>query len=125
MGISESVIFSGFQPYARIPQFVGAANIAVFPHSGGLAIYEYMACGKPIVKLRSERSDMLEHLKSGYLVENKTPEEFARAIIRVFADRKLSIKMGRNARRLAVEKYDWESIVDRYLEALKNTMHMK
>lgn len=125
LGISESVIFPGFQPYARILQFIGAANIAVFPHSRGIVIREYMACGKPIVKLRSETTDILEHLKSGFLVKNRKPEEFAKGIIRVFADRKLSTEMGRNARRLAVENYDWERLADRYLEVLKNSMHMR
>jgi len=120
LGISNSVIFTGFQPHERIPSFIGAADVTVFPHPSGIAVHEYMACGKAVVKLKEEAGDVLEHLESGYLVENRSPEEFAEGILNILSDRELAVKLGRNARKLAVEKYDWEHLTDKYLEVLQN-----
>jgi len=120
LGNSDSIIFTGFQPYERIPNFIGAADVAVFPHPSGIAVHEYMACEKPIVKPRLETGDVLEHLESGFLVENRTPENFAGGILTLLSDRGLSNKLRMNARKLAVEKYDWETLTDRYLEVLKS-----
>jgi len=120
LGNSDWIIFTGFQPYERIPNFVGAADVTVFPHPSGIAVHEYMACGKPIVKVRAEMGDVLEHLKSGFLVERRTPENFAKGILTLLSDRGLSNKLGVNARKLAVEKYDWETLTERYLEVLKS-----
>lgn len=119
-GVSDSVIFAGFQPYERIPHLVGAADVTVFPHSEGLAVCEYMACGKPIVKPKEETGDMLEHLKSGFLLEDRTPRSFAEGIIEILHNRSLAAKLGNNARSLAVGKYDWESLTDRYVRVLQN-----
>jgi len=118
--LSGSVIFTGFQPYEMIPHFIGAADVAVFPHSEGLAVCEYMACGKPIVKPKEETGDMLEHLRSGFLIEDRMPESFAGGIIEMLGNRQLAEKLGNNARSLAVEKYDWEFLTDRYIRVLQN-----
>jgi len=118
--LSDSVIFAGYQPYGRIPDFMGAADVAVFPHPQGLAVCEYMACGKPIVKPKEETGDMLEHLKSGFLIEDRTPQSFAGGIIEMLRNRKLAARLGYNARSLAVEKYDWEFLADRYVRVLQS-----
>jgi len=120
LGISDSVILAGFQPYDRVPHFIGAADVTVFPHSEGLAIFEYMACGKPIVKPREKVGDTLRHLESGFLLEDRRPRSYAEAIIQVLHDEQLAERLGSNARSLAVEKYDWEPLAESYLHALQS-----
>lgn len=120
LGVSDSVVFAGFQPYERIPHFIGAADVVVFPHSQGIAIFEYMACGKPIVKPKEKAGDILEHLQTGFLLEDRTPRSFAEGIIEILHNKRLASKLGNNARSLAVEKYDWEFLVDNYLRVLQN-----
>jgi len=120
LGVSDSVILVGFQPYERVPHFIGAADVTVFPHTEGIAVCEYMACGKPIVKPKDEAGDMLEHLESGFLLEDRTPRSFARGIIEILQNRSLASRLGSNARSQAVEKYDWELLADSYLHVLQN-----
>jgi len=118
--VSESTIFAGFQPYERIPHLIGAADVAVFPHPEGIAVCEYMACGKPIVKPRGRVVDMLEHLESGFLTKDHTPRSFAEGIIEMLRNRRLAAKLGNNARRIAVEKHDWEFLADKYVRVLQS-----
>lgn len=120
LGVSDSIILTGFQPYERIPHFIGAADVAVFPHSEGLAVFEYMACGKPIVKPKGEAGDILEHLENSFLIEDRTPRSFAEGIIKILRNKRLAAKLGNNARTLAVEKYDWEFLADKYIRVLEN-----
>lgn len=117
LGIADSVTFAGFQPHKSVPNFIGAADVAVFTHPEGIALHEYMACGKPIVKPRLSVGDGLEHLNSGYLVDDLDPKEFAEGILTLLFDEALAKRMGSNARALAA-KYEWESIADTYLMVL-------
>ena len=120
MGLSDSVIFAGFQPYDSIPQFVGAADVAVFPHTAGLAVYEYMASGKPLVKPKERVGEVLDHLESGFLLEDRTSRSFAEGILEILHNKQLAARIGGNARRLAVQKYDWEILADEYTRVLQN-----
>ena len=125
LGLQDSIVFAGFQPHNVIPQLINAADVAVCPYYSGLKVYEYMACGKPIVKPRARRNEILEHMESAFLVKERTPQEFARGMMRVSSDEQLSEKMGKNARKLAVENYDWELIVDNYLETLQKVIYTR
>ena len=55
--IEEAVIFTGFLPPEEIPAITSPSTLCVFslPNDGALAIYEYLACAKPLVLPRGGR----------------------------------------------------------------------
>lgn len=79
-----------------------------------LKILEAMAYGVPLVttSIGCEGID-LKHNESALIAD--TPEEFARAVIRLLNNAELATSLALNATRLAAEKYDWDSIGEQLL----------
>jgi len=126
-GVDDSVVFTGFKKPEEIPSFISAADICVFPlpDSSALAIYEYMACGKPAVVPGESNEKM--GIKDDLIpsdciarVEN-SPQGFAEAINRLLADSGLRERIGRKARKFA-ESFDWNELTSRYETALKSVV---
>jgi glycosyltransferase involved in cell wall biosynthesis len=105
------------------PHIERATAVVVPLRIGGgtrLKIVEAMAKGKPIISTRlgAEGIDVV-HEESALLADE--PADFAAQVERVLADPELGARLGRNARRLAEERYSWRSIVvglERFYEAL-------
>ena len=75
-----------------------------------------MACGKPVISTKvGAIPEIVDHGKTGFLVEPKNPKQIAEAILKLASDEKLRSKLGSEGRRKAREKYDWDIIVDKYL----------
>ncbi|TET77409.1 MAG: glycosyltransferase family 1 protein [Candidatus Cloacimonadota bacterium] len=58
--IEVAVIFTGFLPDEEIPEIINLSDICVYPlpNDGALAIFEYMACAKPMVLPRGGTKKM-------------------------------------------------------------------
>ncbi len=119
-GLSDSVILIGAVSHDSIPALLSMADVTVSPYpslaakDGGtgtpLKIFEYMAAGKPVVASATDQaSSVIRNDENGFLVEPDNPVAFGQAIIRILSDQDLQIRLGRNARKLAVEKYSWEN----------------
>jgi len=72
-----------------VPEYINASNVCVVPkiplksgHSP-LKLYEYMACGKPVVASRISGFEILEQNNAGILVEPENPEKLAKAILKL------------------------------------------
>lgn len=124
LGVDDSVVFTGFKKPEEIPAFIASADICVFPlpDSSALAIYEYMACGKPaVVPVDSgEKMGINNDLIPSDCIARaeNSPQGFAEAINRLLADSGLRERIGRNARKFA-ESFDWNDLASRYETALK------
>lgn len=106
-GLSDTVKLLGYRN--DIASIYEAADILVFPsHREGLsaALMEAMAKGLPVVasKIRGN-VDLIEEGKGGYLVDSRKPEEFAKALTKLCADKECCGKMGEHNRR-AVAPFD-------------------
>jgi glycosyltransferase involved in cell wall biosynthesis len=60
-------------------------------------------------------SEIIQDGVNGILCEPNA-ESLANGIIRLLSDKTLREKIGEEARKLMVEKFDWELVVDQYLE---------
>ena len=102
LGLERRVRFVAPQPHERLVTWYRAADVCVVPsqaESFGLVALEAAACGTPVVAsdvggLRS----LVDHGKTGYLVEQRDPAEFARAIERVLAGNTVALRAGAIAR---------------------------
>lgn len=109
-----------------IRQHVAQAEVVIIPiRVGGgtrLKILDAFACGKAIVTTRVG-CEGLAVTDGVHLLMADRAEDFAGAVLRVCRDPELRDTLGRNARRLAEEKYSWDSIgagLNRHYERLVN-----
>lgn len=112
------------------PVFMQSHEILVVPLlSGGgmrLKIVEAMALGMPIVSTRIGAEGIAVRDGESILFA-ETPEEFVEKIGMLLANPELKKRLGEEARRIALERYTWESIATqqiRFYESLlasKNT----
>jgi alpha-maltose-1-phosphate synthase len=88
----------------------------------GLAAIESMASGTPVICSRlGGLAEVVRHGETGFLVEPGDPAELRDRIATVLADRRLARRLGEGARRLAVEKFTWQSCAQRCLAAYPPT----
>ena len=101
---------SNVRPYLR------AATAFVFPSwAEGLpnALLEAMAMGLPCVASDiAPIASMLTHGEEGLLVAVKSPEDLARALLRVLKESALAARLGRAARKRVEAEFSLEHVVD-------------
>jgi len=108
-----SIMFTGFVD-DPVP-FIQRAAVCVAPIlSGGgtkLKVLEAMAVGKAIVSTSIGVEGIEGEDREHFLVAD-TPEAFSSSVVSVMNDYALRERLGENARKRSMEKYDWEAICD-------------
>jgi glycosyltransferase involved in cell wall biosynthesis len=119
-GLGGSFRFTGMVSHDSLPKLIGGADVLVAPfeemkgirYQSNVKVFEYMACGKPVVATRvGELDRVLEGC--GVIVPPGDSSALAKAIVGIRADAKSSSEMGRNARRKAEAEYDWKILAER------------
>ena len=83
----------------------------------GLKALQYMAIGIPVVATDIGTSkDIISHMESGCLVSTK--EDWVSALKQLIDDNHLREKIGKNARKVVVERYSLNAIKKKYFEVL-------
>ncbi|MEM3906770.1 glycosyltransferase family 4 protein [Saccharolobus sp.] len=126
-GLEKNVVFKGCVERDKLPSLLGSAQLYVLPSlKEGMpyALLEAMSCGLPVVGSNIPGiNDVIINGENGFLVPVKNSEALADAILTLLSDAKLRRKLGQNARKLIVEKYDWNKIVEKvekvYYEAIR------
>ena len=125
-GMSDNFIFTGAVPYEEVPKYINACDVCVVykkPLKSGyspLKLYEYIACGKPVVASRISGFEILEENNAGILVEPENTKELAKAIIKLLKNEKLREEMGKNGREYVVKYHSWESIARKVAKVCKD-----
>jgi glycosyltransferase involved in cell wall biosynthesis len=129
----DGVTLTGPLPHERIAACLAAADIGVAPfdlaahpvlahefHWSPLKVFEYMACGLPVVVPRIERlAEIVRDGREGVVYEGSGPIALASALERL-TDRSLRTRLGSAARARAVEHFSWRhhcQALDRALRA--------
>ncbi len=116
----EKIIFLGMRPYKEIPFLINIADICVAPFINErnrktgvspLKIFEYMACGKPVVSSRIEGLEFIEKEYAGQLAEPDDAVSLANALQGLLTNTEIRIEMGRRSLEIAREKFSWDSRV--------------
>lgn len=103
-------------PYGRLSAFLGDASVLVIPHPAGpymdastpVKLFDSMAAGRPLaVTPRFETRKIVEACRSGLVAASDSPDDLAEAILKLLRSESLRRELGENARRCAVEQYDW------------------
>jgi len=110
IGVSDEIIFTGGVSYEIVPLYINMADVCVAPFIrvrneriglSPLKIYEYLACGKPVVASDIKGiGDLLRNSNAGIAVTPEDPVELANAIIKLLKDEKLRELMGKKRKRI-------------------------
>jgi len=128
--LGRKILFTGFVPDEKLPQYYNLSNIIVLPsvdksEAFGITLIEAMACGKPVVasNLPGVRT-VVEDGKNGFLVNMRNPADIAAKIDIILRSDEMAKAMGQTGRKKAVEKYSWSKIISQ-VEELYNQLAIK
>ncbi len=127
-GVASRIEFIGAVPHSSIPDYLSQAKVAVLPNishgpsqfSSPLKLFEYMACGIPIVA--SDIPVFREILTDGrnaILFEPDNPESLANSIKRIVDTPELAAKLVSNAKKEA-GSYTYERRAEKILDVIKD-----
>jgi glycosyltransferase involved in cell wall biosynthesis len=99
------------------PALLAACDVLVMPsghESFGIVYLEAWASGKPVIGARiGAVPAVIDEGRDGLLVEHQDPDDLAKAILVLINDPELRERMGAAGRAKLLEKYTWDSVVDR------------
>jgi D-inositol-3-phosphate glycosyltransferase len=110
LGVDARVRFVEPQPHELLSSYYRAADVCVVPsrsESFGLVALEASACGTPVVASAvGGLTTLVEHGRTGYLVDGSTPDRFARAVSQILDDPRLAERLSLAAVARA-RRYTW------------------
>ena len=125
LGLSDYFIFTGMVDHEQIPIYINIADICVLPKrklkSGysPIKLYEYMACGKPIISSQAEGLEFIEEEGIGRVIDPENTVSFKEALKDLIQDQKKREAMGERALFIARKRFDWEIKVIEIEKVLK------
>jgi D-inositol-3-phosphate glycosyltransferase len=116
LGLGEQVRFVDPQPHHLLSTYYRSADVVLVPsrsESFGLVALEAAACGVPVVAAAvGGLRTLVEHGRTGFLVEGRDPEAFAWHVERLAGDAGLRAAMGATAAQRA-RGYTWSTAAAR------------
>ena len=114
LGVSDRVMFAGYVSHDDLPAYLKISDIFVRPsliEGMGNAFIEAFAAGVPVIGTPvGGIPDFLTDGETGLFCEVQDPVSIVEAVKLYTDDASLRSHVIENARRLAVERYDWSLI---------------
>ncbi len=118
LGIEEHVIFLGRRD--NVSALLRMADICVMPSlSEGMsnAILEYMAAGKPVIATDvGGNSELVEHNKTGLLIEKENITQLKDAILFLINHPDKRIEMGKAGYLKALREFSMQKMISKYID---------
>ncbi|KAB7517976.1 glycosyltransferase family 4 protein [Halosegnis rubeus] len=124
-GIKDSVTFTGFVEHELINQYICACNAlygVVDPDHWGspMKVYEYLACGRPVIAFNSDELKFIETQDMGSLVSEMSVNNVVQATEKIINHSKEKrLDMGANGREYIVNHRTWDALADRIVGRLR------
>ena len=132
LSIGQRVIFTGKIRREKVPLYINNSDICVAPFDSErnkvtglspLKVFDYMACGKPIIATDvGGLGKLIEKYSVGIVISPGNPVELAEAILHLTSDKELQEKLGRAGREIAVGKFSWQEISRKVEKVCKSTL---
>ena len=110
LDLGDRVVFVPPQPHELLSTYYRAADVCLVPsrsESFGLVALEAAACGIPVVASDvGGLSSLIDHGRTGYLVEDPAPEAFAGWVRQILAEPLLAERLGSGAV-MRARRYTW------------------
>jgi len=120
LGLGKNVVLPGWIPHADVPGVLCACDIGAMTlratlnhdHYLSFKLFEYWGCGKPVVVTKLKAiGEIARDGENALVVRTGDVEGFARAFLRLLADKDLAAHLGHAGRELVVREYDWREIM--------------
>lgn len=122
-GVAGETAFLGAVPEPELVRLYQEADVFLFPNapqSWGLAPFEAMACGTPVVVSRGAgASEVLTHRRNALLVDPYAPSQIAEAIDDLRRDGALWEALHTEGRRFVEENIRWDLFAGRLRESFR------
>ncbi len=126
----EEVKFVGAVPHSEVPYYLSACDILLAPYifiegsedffASPAKIPEYIAVAKGVIASDIPQvREILEDNKTALLVRPGNTDDLLRGILRLYRDKNLRERLGREARKEVVRNYTWTKHVDKILNCFE------
>lgn len=121
-GLSASFVFTGQVPYDEVPLHIAATKVCVAPFladrgdASPLKLFDYLACGRPVVASAiPPLHDLLSRAQGIASVPPEEAEALAKEIIRLLEDEEAARRLGEQGRQWVLEAHSWQAAAERLL----------
>ncbi|MBI2079561.1 glycosyltransferase family 4 protein [Candidatus Micrarchaeota archaeon] len=101
----------------ELAELYNAIDIFVLPslyEPFGVALVEAMACGKPVIGTNvGGIPEVIRNRRNGLIVDAKSPDSTARAIVDCLENEKVCRSLGENARKTVLKRFTWDLVAKR------------
>lgn len=128
-GLDEKVIFTGFQPFEKVPTYIHLSSVCLIPHISTPhiettmpnKIFQFMILGRPVV-VSSTRPMMriVNDAECGLIFKERNAQSLAEIIIQL-EDEDLRRRLGENGRQAVEDRYNWQKTVRALLNLYRKT----
>lgn len=128
LSLERNVVFLGIQSHTELIKLYQESSLSVFPfiraHDGdmeglGLVMVEALGCGCPVVAGDVPAvKDVLEHEKTGLIVDVVGHDSLKCAIDRMLLDPKWAQESGRRGNEYVLQYFDWDIVTSKYKELI-------
>jgi len=128
-GLSASFLFTGQVPYSEVPVYIGAMEICVAPFladrgdASPLKLFDYLACGRPVVASAiPPLHDLLSRAEGIAPVPPEDPEALGKEIVRLLENRETARRLAEKGRRWVLDAHSWQAAARRLLEVCEEVL---
>ena len=131
--MDRNIILAGKVPFEKVPVYINAGDICLAPYFeeglnetgiSPLKIFEYMACGRPIITNPVGGLDALfrEH-EIGLMIHSMNPQDWMKPIKNLLRDPDKMNTFGNNGFRAVQAHFSWEVICKKIEAALERGIY--
>jgi glycosyltransferase involved in cell wall biosynthesis len=132
LGLGDRVTFLPYMPHNLMPRIIKNAYVAIGPLYPSLENYstvptkvlEYFACGVPIVSVEVALGIDFDGY-AGFKVKAPSPQDIAEKLLILIDNEELAKKLGENARKIVLKKFDWEVVINILEEEIKRVVNYR
>ncbi len=120
-GDIKGVQFKGYVPEEEKIGILRSSHLFIFPslaEAQGISLIEAISCGLPCITSRiGGMPSIIKHGFNGFLVDPFDADKIADYTVKILSSERLYHRMSANARKFAVENFDWNKVAEKTLKA--------
>ena len=124
-GVEQAVEFTGWQHFDLVPSYIAASQICLIPYilsaqtnaSAPHKLFQYMAMAKPVVVSSMDSlSRIIRETGAGLVYPAGDAEALAQAVIKLYEDDAIRVKLGQAGTKAVRQKYNWQRSSQQLIE---------